>query len=595
MKMFRKLVSIVAAATLLTSSMAFSFSANAAQVDEASAVASEPNLQSNPADGVILHAFNWSYDAIKQNLPQIAAAGYSTVQTSPVTQPKDYGMSSDVAMQWPKLYQPVSLSIAQSSWLGTKQDLKDLCAEADMANFKEANGTINSNKLHTEVKDYEPTLYNSYSTYFHSETYNASDSSAETMTRGHVSDCPDLNTANSYVQEKIYNLLKECIDCGVDGFRFDAAKHIETEADGSVYSQFWVNTLDKAATYYKSKTGKDLFAYGEILNTLGGRNVNAYTKRMRVTENKYSDGILAGVNSNNASQASSTRYQLTGDANKAVVWAESHDTHMGKSGSAGLQNTADVSDAKIVNAWAIIAAKKGSTPLYFARPGSALMGEAAGDLTYKSTVVSEINKFHNAFANVNSEKVGTSGSIVYVARGDKGVVLSNITGASASANVSGTGLADGSYTDTVTGNTFTVSGGTLKGNIGSTGVAVIYNSTTTPKAFASVESGSFTTDTMVVQLGFENAVSGTYALENSAPVSFTGTPNIRIGSDYKVGETITLNLTATDAAGQTAKATYFYTKKQPTTSGIYVFLKPSMRTPRISRSSIPTAAGPVRR
>ena len=136
MKMFRKLVSIVAAATVLTSSLAFSISAQAAQIDDAAAVASEPNIQENAGDGVILHAFNWSYNSIKQNLPQIAAAGYSTVQTSPVTQPKDFGPWSDVAGQWSKLYQPVSLSIAQSSWLGTKQELTDLCTEADKYGIK---------------------------------------------------------------------------------------------------------------------------------------------------------------------------------------------------------------------------------------------------------------------------------------------------------------------------------------------------------------------------------------------------------------------------------------------------------------------------
>ena len=104
MKMFKKLVSIVAATTLLTSSLAFSMSANAANADTDSAVSSVPNIQEKTEDGVILHAFNWSYNSIKANLPQIAAAGYSTVQTSPVTQPKNYGMSSDVANQWWKLY-----------------------------------------------------------------------------------------------------------------------------------------------------------------------------------------------------------------------------------------------------------------------------------------------------------------------------------------------------------------------------------------------------------------------------------------------------------------------------------------------------------
>ena len=587
--MFRKLVSIVTAATLLSSSLAFSLSVNAAAADKGSAVSSEPNIQEKAEDGVILHAFNWSYNSIKENLPQIAAAGYSTVQTSPVTQPKNYGMSSDVANQWWKLYQPVSFSIAQSSWLGTRDELQDLCTEADkygikiivdivanhMANNVSSSGRDLPDELGPEVQTYEPEIYSNYKTYFHSEKGKADDSMPK-MVLGHVSACPDLNTSNSTIQNKILALLKDCIDCGVDGFRFDAAKHIETEKDGTYGSQFWINTLDKAKTYYSSKNnGKELFAYGEILNGIGSRSVSGYTDHMRVTENKSSDNVLAGVNNSAPSQASSARYQLTGDASKAVLWAESHDTFMGESGSGGLRNTSSITDDMIAKAWAIVASRAKATALYFARPGSSLMGEAAGDLAYKSTVVSEINKFHNAFANVSSEKIGTSGKLVYVARGNSGVVISNLGGNAGSVSISGTGLAAGSYVDTVTGNTFTVSGDTLSGNIGSTGVAVVYKSTSTPKVTASVESGSFSEDTMTVKLSLENAVSGTYALDDSTPAEFTGSPTIRIGSDYKVGETITLNLTAKDASGNTSTATYFYKKKAPTSSGVYVFLSKS--------------------
>ena len=61
MKMFRKLVSIVAAATVLTSSLALTFSANATTLAD-SEVAADAAIQSNVRDGVILHAFNWSYN-----------------------------------------------------------------------------------------------------------------------------------------------------------------------------------------------------------------------------------------------------------------------------------------------------------------------------------------------------------------------------------------------------------------------------------------------------------------------------------------------------------------------------------------------------
>ena len=55
-------------------------------------------LAEKTSQGVILHAFNWSYNTIKDHLPEIAEAGYTTVQTSPVQTPKDFGGSMDTAI-----------------------------------------------------------------------------------------------------------------------------------------------------------------------------------------------------------------------------------------------------------------------------------------------------------------------------------------------------------------------------------------------------------------------------------------------------------------------------------------------------------------
>ena len=200
-------------------------------------------------------------------------------------------------------------------------------------------------------------------------------------------------------------------------------------------------------------------------------------------------------------------------------------------------------------------------------------GNISTDSTYKSTAVSEINKFHNLFVG-QSEKLGSSGDIAYVARGTSGIVLSNCKGTNASVSISGTGLADGKYTDTVSGAEFTVANGVLTGSIGNTGVAVVYNGTTTPKAINSVESGSFRGDTMTLTLSLENATSGTYCLDDSTPVKFTGTTSIRIGSDYKPGETINLTVTATDGV-KTSSMVYKYAKSTAQESGVYVFFNPA--------------------
>ena len=583
MKALKKVVSLFIAAAMITSSFAFTASVSAAETTDV-AVSSDSAIQSEVKDGVMLHAFNWSYNSIKENLPAIAAAGYTTVQTSPVQQAKDYGTSNDVAGQWWKLYQPVSMAIAQKSWLGSKDDLKSLCAEADKYGIKIICDIVSNhmgnevetdpNSLSEQVKTYQPDFYTNKSSYFHPDAGSASDGSIKSVVQGHVSACPDLNTGNTNVQNAVISLLKECIDCGVDGFRFDAAKHIETPDDGSYASNYWPNITSAAESYYKQKTGGNLYIYGEILNTCGsGRSYSSYTKHINVTDNRTGDAVLAAVSKGNALTAAKSDYKSGVSASNAVLWAESHDTFEGESGSAGIANTAGVSDENVIKAWSIVASRKDSTALYFARPGAALMGEAATDTAYKSTAVSEVNKFHNLFVG-QSEKLGSSDGVAYVERGTSGIVLANCTGTTKSVSISGTGIADGSYVDTITGNKFTVSGGVLTGSIGSTGVAVVYNGATTPKSTCSVESGTFTGETMTVELGLENATSGTYCLDNSTPVTYTGKTTIRIGSDYKYGEIINLTLTATDGA-KTTSTTYKYTKKEAASSGVYIFFDSS--------------------
>lgn len=584
MKKAKKIASLVVASALLTSSFAAITSVNAAEVDSAQTASADSTLRDKVGDGVMLHAFNWSYNTIKENLPAIAAAGYTTVQTSPVQQPKDYSTSGDVTGQWWKLYQPISFHIAEQSWLGTKDDLKSLCDEADKYGIKiicdiVSNHIANADEtrpdsVSNQVKKYEPEFYKKRRTYTRTYKGDANDSSVQAVVQGHVSKCPDLVTNDTAVQGYIINLLKECIDCGVDGFRFDAAKHIETEDDGEYASDYWKNITTSASSYYTQKTGDDLYIYGEILNNCGAdRSYSSYTKYINVTDNRTGDAVLYNVTKGKASTATNAKYKSGVAASNAVLWAESHDTYEGNSGSSGYSNTSSVSDEDVVKAWAIVASRKDSTALFFARPGTALMGGVSTDTTYKSTAVSEINKFHNLFVG-QSEKLGSSGDIAYVARGTSGIVLSNCKGTNASVSISGTGLADGKYTDTVSGAEFTVANGVLTGSIGNTGVAVVYNGTTTPKAINSVESGSFRGDTMTLTLGLENATSGTYCLDDSTPVKFTGTTSIRIGSDYKPGETITLTVTATDGV-KTSSMVYKYTKSTAQESGVYVFFNPA--------------------
>lgn len=590
MKKLKGILSIFMVLALLCSSFAFALSAQAAETAK-SETGLETKLQDNISDGVILHALCWGYSSIEKNIPAIAAAGYSAVQVSPVQQPKDMNTSTNVSGQWWKMYQPVSLSLAKDSWVGTPAQLKSLCTTAHQYGVKIICDVVTNHlgatseksyeskpyiKLADEVKTYESTLWNGTgmvqnNPYFHNPSGEASDGDARAVTQLVSSKCPDLNTGNTTVQNRVISLLKECIDAGADGFRFDAAKHIETPADSSISpNNYWTNIINGANSYASGK-GKSIFYYGEVLNTPGnGRAISGYTNlnggKYRVTDNQASASVRGGVTGKNASTAANLNCSKAGGNGKAVVWAESHDTFLNTTG----ESTAGVSNSDIVKTWALLAAHKDALPLYFARTTSMQMGGAATDTTYKSTAVAEANKFHNNFVN-ESEKCGASGSIAYVARGTKGVVLVNTNGTTASASVSGTGLADGNYKDMITGNVFRVSGGTVTGNIGSTGVAVVAQGDTTPMAYADQETQTFKGDTLTVGLSLTNATSGTYQLENYTPKSFTGSPKIKIGSDYKKGETIKLTLTATDGK-TTTSSVYYYTKSVATGSGVYVIV-----------------------
>lgn len=480
------------AAKLIAGILIFAMTAwipqTAMQAKAAAEAAGSYGLEEDVQDGVILHAWNWSYNTIKSKLAEIAAAGYTTVQTSPVQQPKDYNEAyTDVKGQWWKLYQPVSFSIAQNSWLGSKEELTALCQEADQYGIKiicdiVVNHLANNGdgtQFSPQVAQYESTIYNDYNTYVHPFT-SSSDNSVQEVVWGNIG-MPDLNTSNSYIQSRAISLLRECIDCGVDGFRFDTAKHVETPSDGQYASDFWPNVINNAKQYASSTKGIDLYCYGEILNTPGsGRSFSSYTSYINVTDNKTSDAVTAQLAKGNAAGAGSSYYYTGLTSDKLVLWAESHDTYMGNSGSGGYSNTSGIDVSTINKAWAITASRAGATALYFARPGSAAMG-SMGTTNWKDASVVAVNQFHNHFTGAQ-EYLSSSGSIAmnerYEIKGgtNGGAVLVNANGSSASvSDMPVYRLGDGTYKDQITGNTFTVSGGKISGSIGNTGIAVVYN------------------------------------------------------------------------------------------------------------------------
>ena len=95
-------------------------------------------LKEKIEDGVILHAWSWSFNTIKESMADIAAAGYSTIQTSPANEVivgGDGGMQLMGKGKWYFQYQPTDWKIGNYQ-VGTEEDFKAMCQEADRYGIK---------------------------------------------------------------------------------------------------------------------------------------------------------------------------------------------------------------------------------------------------------------------------------------------------------------------------------------------------------------------------------------------------------------------------------------------------------------------------
>lgn len=428
-------------------------------------------------EGNIFHAFDWKLSEITNKLDDIKAAGYRSIQTSPLQAPKDYSSSwTDTSGQWWKLYQPLSFSISPSNktWIGGASELKTLTTAAHekglailvdvVANHMGSSGSWSNPP--SAIATYEPDIYNGRNAdpaTFHKESGSISDSSRYLNTQGHMGELPDLNTSLPLVQNRVYSYLKELVDNGVDGFRFDAAKHIETAHDDAAFaSDFWANTAGKVSAYAKTTYSKELFSYGEILTRVGGTgSIADYLDYLpMVTDNEAGNKILAAIESKDTAKASADTYPSRLPAKHTVLWGESHDTYLNGDGSSKNSTQADVNKA-----YALVSARKDSRALYFPRPGSTMSSVKTTD--YKGALVSAANHFHIDMDDADEAHSSQNGFAIVERYGThEGAVIVPVN-ASANAEVSFSHLTDGSYRDLVTSQTYEISGGKLTAPSGS--------------------------------------------------------------------------------------------------------------------------------
>lgn len=579
-KRLRGLIAIITVTTTLVTSGINITAANAANVNMESVTTvsygttNQYGLASNAKDGTILQAWNWSFNNIKNNMKSIAEAGYTSVQVSPIQGTKENTKTTD---HWWLLYQPTNFTIGNVQ-LGTRDEFKQMCDEAHKYGVKiivdvVANHTANrggGNDKYWAHSTVDPELRDD------PNCWNEHRPVSDWNNRWEVTHLsigqPDLNTANYKVQDKVINFLNDAIACGADGFRFDAAKHIELPSDPGA-SNFWTRVLGSL------NNRSNLFIYGEVLQG----DADAYTsypQYMNVTASNYGHHVTSAVGFNSGKNVGlSQDYDSFGvNADKLITWVESHDTYANDK-----NETTNMNSWQIKMGWALIASRAYTTPLYFNRPNGygkfpGSLGDT-GNSDWKDPDVVAVNKFHNAMEGQGEYLRKQSNDVMMIERGTKGIVIVNLAG-DTTIN-SDTKLANGSYTNkATTGGTFTVSNGRITGNLPA-GITVLYNDPTPQvSASASPESCEFV-DSINVKLNASNAQNATYSINGGSNQSYTDGQTITLGKDAAVGDKINLTVNAVSANGSISN-TYVYTKvKELTSSKVYFYNTNNWSNPKV--------------
>lgn len=506
--------------------------------------ANKYKLKDNIQDGVILHCFDWTYNDIKAELPKIAKAGFTSIQTSPA-QPNGTGT-------WYWLYQPISFSIGTNG-VGTKAELQSLCDEAEKYGIKIIVDVV-ANHLRGDHNNIDNDL--KPSEYWHTFGGGIDWKNRWQVTHGSIG-MPDIATENPYVQQKVCNYVQELKSVGVDGLRWDAAKHIGVPSEGD---DFW-----------KSVTQYGLYNYGEILGGPDDRStgnediMKEYTDYISVTDSNYGKELRDSFNSGKAPTSSGNWSEKGISNDKLLYWGESHDTWSNNK-DWGFSN--EMSQNVIDRAYAVAASRNKVTALYFSRPSSTnkesiKMGEK-GSTHYTSSEVAQINKFHNAMDGKADYYTVSDGCSV-ITRKDGGAVIVKGSGSGEVSVENGGGYAKpGTYTDAVSGNTFTITSSTISGTIGSSGIAVVYDAEPEgPSASVTPGSTNYNTDELTLTLNCKNAKNAQYSIDDGAFVNYTNGQKITIGTNLAYDTVTTVTVKASDGKTTSDPETYTYTKVDP--------------------------------
>lgn len=421
----------------------------------------------NPAHDVIANLFEWNWNSVASECTNVLGPdGYGGVQVAPPEESIDLADYNGIAHPWWEVYQPVSYTIA--SRMGTRAQFAAMVTACHNAGVKVyADAVLNHMTGHSSGVGYAGTTFSSQFVYpnlygsndFHyypANCPNSNDQVTNYNNQTDVQECEleelaDLYTEQSDVRGKEAGYLNDLISLGVDGFRLDAAKHMNGNDIAAIESQL-----------NRTTSGQLAYVYQEVMPG-GAVEPSMYEGTGDVLEFTYGQKLLGQFNGGNISnlQSFGSSWGLE-PAASSVTFVDNHDTDRNGS-TLSYKNGATYTLANVFHlAWGY------GTPQVYAsftfssndqsppdNSDGTVTNTNCGNGTWSCTdrqqaIVGMVG-WHNAVSGTSVANWWSDGSNeIAFSRGSKGFVVINNESA-AGTRTFATGLPAGKYCDVVNG------------------------------------------------------------------------------------------------------------------------------------------------
>jgi len=355
----------------------------------------------------ILHAHDEPYRQVKDYVCGLAKQGYSHVQIAPAQRSNGdpVGGAAVSANEWWRRYQPVDFLVIQGR--GSLQDLQALTHQAHSCGMKVIADVV-FNHMASDPK-FAATL--DYPTFkredFHPQCkINYSDGNTNTERNCWLNgDLPDLNQTITHVSRVLRQHLKLLLEAGVDGFRFDAAKHMDPAVLNDLIATINTSSKNRAWNYLEVIDDNDTKA-------------SMYTPTAAVTDFVLCESLQKAFSFGGS--LSSLRIPTAINDSRSVTFGVNHDSDSTINPGFPKCSYANRGDAVLSNAYVL--ARESGTPLILAKDNLTVAYLPTG-ATFRRLMIERGKQGLNVRENVLA--VADSQSMLVMERGSEGLFVVN--------------------------------------------------------------------------------------------------------------------------------------------------------------------------